>query len=367
MKKPKTPVPRVLVVDDEKMFRTVTVQACKEEGFQVAEASSGKEAIDRCRERSFDIVLLDVRMNDLDGLETLKILREQSPSTEYLIVTGHAEVGLALQALKSGIREFITKPIGTEELVQRIKSVWRARLAEKRLKEMQIKFNTQIFNDLLTQLGSVRTALQSINGNGKSGESQKGLLANVSETLGTMEARLNNMIDMTMYEADGVEIERIPTNLDELVPAVCAQFKSRCNARKIKMTVNVAPGISTIEMDPIKIERVLKHLIENAMAHTPKQGSIDVRVSPVSMPSDGNSKEFVEVAITDSGAPIPRSELLLAFDKYKDVLTEKTPSASADALRLPICKSIIEAHRGTISANSEEGKGSTFAFSIPVQ
>jgi len=367
MKKPRTQAPRVLVVDDEKVFRTVTAHAFKEEGFQVAEASSGKEAIERCKDRSFDIVLLDVRMNELDGIETLKILREQSPSTEYVIITGHAEVGLALQALKSGIREFITKPIGTEELVQRIKSVWRARLAEKRLKEMQTKFSTQIFHDLLTQLGSIRTALHGINGNGKSGEAQKGLLTTVNDTLGTMEARLNNMIDMTMYEADGVEIDRIPTNLDELVPAVCAEFKSRCAAKKIKMNVNVAPGISTIQMDPIKIERVLKHLIENALAHTPKQGTIDVRVSPVSMPSDGNGKEFVEVAITDSGAPIPRSELLLAFDKYKDVLTEKTENASADALRLPICKSIIEAHHGVISANSEAGKGSTFAFSIPVQ
>jgi len=175
------------------------------------------------------------------------------------------------------------------------------------------------------------------------------------------------MIDLTMYEADCVDIERVPTNFDELIPAVCAQYTSRLSGKKITLNVDISPVLSTLEVDPDKIERVLKHLIENALHNTPHGGSITIRVLPTSQIFNGKSKECIEVSITNSGVQIPKGELLLAFDKYKDVLTHRHTDASLNGLRLPICKSIIEAHNGTITADSEAGKGCTFTFRIPIE
>ena len=132
--------PRILIVDDEKIFRSVTAQTLTDEGFEVTEAASGAEAMKYIREQSYNIALLDVRMSDFDGIETLKYIREESPSTDCLILTGYADIGIALSAMKFGAKEFLTKPISGEELVQRVKSVWNAHLADMRLKDIQTRY-----------------------------------------------------------------------------------------------------------------------------------------------------------------------------------------------------------------------------------
>lgn len=362
-------IPRILIVDDEKIFRSVTAQTMAEEGFEVTEASNGSEAMTYIHEQSFNIALLDIRMEEFDGLETLKYIRKHSPDTECMILTGYAEIGIALSAMKFGAREFLTKPISNEELIQRVKSVWNAHLAEMRLKDIQTRFNSQILNDLLTPLNSIKRAVDHISrSDARSGqEKHESVFQTIMTTIADMETMLNDMIDLTMYEADRVGIERVPTNFDELVPAVCTQYNSRITEHKINFKVDVSPEISTIEVDPEKIQRVMKHLMENALDHTPRGGSIVIHVSPTSQICNGKMTECVEVSITDSRAQVLKGELLLVFDKYKDVLTHRHTDASINGLRLPICKSIIEAHNGTISAESEEGKGCTFTFCIPIE
>src|SRR5271169_3816907 len=152
--------PRILIVDDEKIFRSVTAQTMSEEGFEVTEAANGTEAMNYIHEQSFNIALLDIRMEEFDGLETLKYILKHSPDTECMILTGYAEIGIALSAMKFGAKEFLTKPISNEELIQRVKSVWNAHLAEMRLKDVQTRFNSQILNDLLTPLDSIKRAVE---------------------------------------------------------------------------------------------------------------------------------------------------------------------------------------------------------------
>jgi len=112
---------KVLVIDDEKALRTRLSELLKKDGFGVLEASSGKEGLDLFKKRRPDAVLLDYRMPGMDLIETLGALRETDPDVPVIIVTEHEDVHLAVEAIKAGAYDFITRPAGTDALLMTIK------------------------------------------------------------------------------------------------------------------------------------------------------------------------------------------------------------------------------------------------------
>jgi two-component system response regulator HydG len=108
--------PRILVVDDEESHRIMLRTVLKAEGYQVAEAADGTEAVRAVEQEPFDLILLDIRMTTMDGIEALTEIRRISPLVPVLIMTAYASVKTAVEALKAGAFEYLTKPLDIEEL-----------------------------------------------------------------------------------------------------------------------------------------------------------------------------------------------------------------------------------------------------------
>ena len=108
--------PRILVVDDEESHRIMLRAVLQEEGYEVAEAADGPEAIRAVEQEPFDLILLDIRMTTMDGIETLTEIRKVSPFVPVLMMTAYASVKTAVEALKAGAFEYLTKPLDIEEL-----------------------------------------------------------------------------------------------------------------------------------------------------------------------------------------------------------------------------------------------------------
>ncbi len=115
---------RILVVDDEERIRALVGQYLRAEGYQVAEAASGPEALDRAQRLGPDLVVLDVRLPGLDGFEVLTELRKRS-STYVIMLTARAEEADKLVGLTAGADDYLTKPFSPRELVARVKAVLR--------------------------------------------------------------------------------------------------------------------------------------------------------------------------------------------------------------------------------------------------
>jgi len=107
---------RLLVIDDEESHRLMLRAVLKEEGYQVAEASDGPEAIRAVEQETYDLILLDLRLQTMDGLETLAEIRKISPLVPVIIMTAYASVKTAVGALKAGATDYLTKPLDIEEL-----------------------------------------------------------------------------------------------------------------------------------------------------------------------------------------------------------------------------------------------------------
>ena len=113
----------LLVVDDDPHIRTALLDGLTGAGHRVTAVASGKDALARLRTESFDVMLLDLKMPEMDGLEVLRILREDPVDTDIVVLTGAAEVQSAVAAMKLGARELIQKPFSFWELERVVRHV----------------------------------------------------------------------------------------------------------------------------------------------------------------------------------------------------------------------------------------------------
>ena len=128
---------KVLLVDDEREFVETLAMRLETRGFKVAVAESGVTAVEKVRETPFDAILLDLAMPGMDGIDTLKRLRELNPDSQVVLLTGHATVKKATDAMRLGALDLLEKPVDIEVLVEKIEEAATNKmlLTEKRIEE----------------------------------------------------------------------------------------------------------------------------------------------------------------------------------------------------------------------------------------
>ena len=118
------PGSRVLLVDDETIFTKNMSKLLKNRGYQVTAVNSGDNAIRELEQNHFDVIVLDLKMPGMDGITTLKEIMKLGLFTETLILTGHGSIDSALEAMKLGAYDYLTKPCEIDELVAKIEAAW---------------------------------------------------------------------------------------------------------------------------------------------------------------------------------------------------------------------------------------------------
>lgn len=132
---------KIMLVDDEERFLETTRKLLARKGYDAITAASGREAIHQLESRHIHIVILDVKMPQMDGIATLKEIKKRFPPVEVIMLTGHATVETAIEGLKSGATDYLMKPISIEELIQKAEEAFakqmlleeKIRLAQGRL------------------------------------------------------------------------------------------------------------------------------------------------------------------------------------------------------------------------------------------
>ncbi len=135
--------PRILVVDDEESIRKTMRMTLEYEGFEVTEAPSGVEAIKAVAQDPPDLIFLDIKMPGIDGLEVLEQLKEKSPSTQVIIISGHGTVETAVQATRLGAFDFIEKPLETERVLLAVRNAAERKELEEEVGRLRLRFERQ--------------------------------------------------------------------------------------------------------------------------------------------------------------------------------------------------------------------------------
>lgn len=129
---------RVLLVDDETDFLETIVKRLQKRNTAAAGAQSGPEALELLDREDFDVVVLDVRMPEMDGIETLREIRNRFPLVEVVLLTGHANMEVAVEGMELGAFDYLMKPIDLDELLYKVQDAYKKKaIQEEKIRQLQ--------------------------------------------------------------------------------------------------------------------------------------------------------------------------------------------------------------------------------------
>jgi signal transduction histidine kinase len=362
---------QVLIADDEDPLRMTVAAWLSDEGFDVEQAADGVEAIKKAQAKDFDIAVLDIKMPGANGLEVLRYIKKNSAQTEVVMMTAMSDVSMAVEAMKLGAKEYLTKPIDMDQLVPQLKGIIHTRDAEDRIRRLQSEHTAHLLYDLHNPIAGLRQSIGYLLKGmaGSLGDHQKELLGYMTTSIDKVIDLLTNMMDLTKLEGGRVRLNKGIGNLSATVQYLTQEFRVPIQSNSITLDFHAEPDLPPLEYDTEKIGQVVQNFLSNAVKHTPKQGAIVVQVRKVAIVLEEGQQpiDHVMVSVFNSGTGIPKEELPLIFDRYRDLVSGKSSKGKSSGLGLIISQRIVEAHNGKIWVESEAGKGATFYFALPIR
>jgi len=359
---------RLLVIDDEEGLRNFCKRALTKEGYEVEVSSSGEEALALMKEKTFNLALIDLKMPGIDGLEVLKRIKEEYPRTETMILTGYGSFESAVDALRLGADDYLTKPIDVAALLMAVKRCLEKRALKreihglKKLDKMKSEFINNISHELLGPISVATGAIDSIDiiaGEKKiKDENFEMLMKIMKSNTAWMGKLIKNLSDFSKIEKGKIEMNCKLINLNELLSDTTKEIEieTEHNGRD-PIEIKIQKEVSTLYADEDKMRIALYNLLKNAIKYTPADGKITITAQ--------EKGEAVEITISDTGIGISPEHHEKIFDKFYRVDSSLTQKVGGLGIGLSLVKKSVEVHNGRIWVESELNKGAKFIFTLP--
>ncbi len=239
---------------------------------------------------------------------------------------------------------------------------------QKEVEELKTKFVSNVSHELRTPLVAIQKSLALILGKevGDINPEQQNFLNIAHRNIDRLSRLINDLLDVSKIEAGAMKIRPVSVKLGDMMSGVAGTLGTWAKDKKVSFALELADPEIQIEVDADRITQVLTNLAGNALKFTPENGKITFDAKPVfKHPKSG--EDWIEIGIKDTGIGIEPEDQKKIFEKFVQVSLTQPQGVSSTGLGLTICKEIVELHGGTIWVESEVGKGSRFAFKIPVK
>jgi len=355
----------ILIVDDEESLRLTLRLRLSAQGFNVLLAEDGEAGLEMLKNNNVDLVLLDINMPKMDGMEALRHMSEEFPDVDVMMLTGFADFSTAIECLKKGAKDYLVKPIEITELVSRVRSSLRARTSERALKETQSAFMSTFLHDMLNPLRTIGSTIDQIKDSpdGKLSDDQNVLLCYLADLSVRLLNRVQNAIDLSLFEEGKISLDKNPLDIEMFIQTVCLRYEIAARRKKLQFKKVIEKNLPQAACDFDRIDTVINSLLDNALKYSHEGGTVTISAGKTAIQRNGKTVEGIEVAVADEGEGISEEEVAGIFSKYK--LNDAGDTKPA-AYSLAISKHIIEAHNGVMKISTEKGKGSTFSFVLPL-
>lgn len=360
---------RILVVDDDAISRR-SLRAMLERGHYLVEtAASGPEALAVIPVFQPELVLLDILMPGMDGLETCRKIRA-TPGCELLpiiFLTADERPETHADAFRAKGDDFLRKPVFPTELIVRIRSLMRLKRLQAEIQaERDALIDAQkqreqlfefIVHDLKNPLATIQVGLDLLSDHPDSAPpSLQHQLLRLRETAQGMGRMVQNILDISRAEQMGLEVRRTRIALRDWIPVLLREVEYRTQRLNQKMDWECPSGLE-IEADEDLLGRVILNLLDNALKYSPTGSRTLLEVDAI----DGG----ICFRVRDQGQGVPEHMRGAIFDKFIRLEDEGAKARSSSGLGLTFCQVVAEAHGGRIWVEENQPKGSVFIVEIP--
>jgi len=366
---------RILVVDDEMGMREGCRRALVPGGYRVDLAADIAQARELITAASYDLFLLDVMLPDGSGLALLDAILGQDPDAICIIITGFGSVEMAVDAVRRGAYNFLSKPFTSDELLvaveqglerHRLKSVEREAeelLQDKEELERLDKAKSQLMLKVAHELRAPVAAAQSYINLIVAGYVPENEL---KPTLARVQARLQQMLILTtdllelarLKEGRGLRDEMGQQDVASILTEVYEMLAEQARAKSQSFQLEILAH-PVIVANREHVKQVWTNLISNAIKYTPERGSISVRLQL--------DEDVLTGVVEDTGMGMSEQEMEHLFQEFFRTDAAKASGEIGTGLGLSIVKQIIDSYGGEIKVTSRVGQGTRFRFILPLK
>lgn len=367
MNDPSSPRANVLIVDDTPENLQLLSRMLADHGYEARPVPSGRLALLAVERDPPDLILLDINMPEMNGYEVCQRLKGAAATRDIPIVFISAlnETLDKVKAFSLGAVDYITKPFQIDEVMARVAthvSLAHARRALERsyaelrdLETLRDGLVHMVVHDLRSPLMALICNIEFLTED-LQGQVEPRHVANLESALAAAEhlnRMANDMLDVSRLDQNKMPVKRVACDLSDIVRAAVANLKGIAYKREVRIQAEKL----MLACDEGLICRVVENLVGNGLKHTPPDRSLSVSVTATA----GGAR----IEVRDEGRGIPAAFKDRIFEKFATAEAQEARRYHSAGLGLSFCKLTIEAHGGQIGVDSEEGRGSTFWFTLP--
>ncbi len=368
--------PDILVVDDTSANLQLLTGMLKKRGYRVRPVPSGKLAIQAVQNEKPDLILLDIKMSEMNGYEVCEQLKADAALKDIpvIFISALDETIDKVKAFSAGGVDYVTKPFQFEEVEARVhthlKLHWLQLELERqnillqenydqlrKLEKLRDGLTHMMAHDMKNPLFAVMSTLQVIKKNvaDQLNKEQMSLLDDALFSAGSINELIRSFLDVGRMEENKMPLNKTKCNLPALIHEVARSLKSRLDDKSVRLPSMDQPVFAQCDEEIFK--RMISNLLSNAAKFTPAGNEIEVSVAV--------NSGTVEVRLRDTGYGISPEYFDKIFEKFGAVELFGKHKMYSTGLGLTFCKLAVETHGGKIGVESEVGKGSTFWFTLP--
>jgi signal transduction histidine kinase len=350
----------VLVVDDNEDNRDMLSRRLKKQGYSVSVAEDGHIALDMIAAEKFDLILLDIMMPGISGMDVLKKLRETFTVADLPIImaTAKDQSEDIVAALKLGANDYVTKPLDFPVVLARVQT----QLALKRLSKLKDDFlriaSHDLKNPLTVVLGTVKMVQRHVPPGSTMTPEAHELLSKITKRSVEMQNIIEDFLDFQALQDGRLNLNKAGISLNDIAHEAKDSNNEYAASKEVELVLELNPELPMVQADSARLTQVVRNFVSNAIKFGPRGSRVVIRTR-----TDSNS---LILEVSDSGAGLTEEDMSKVFYQYAKLSNKPTGGEKSSGLGLSIAKQMIDLHAGQIGVFNNPGGGATFWFSLPL-
>jgi signal transduction histidine kinase/HPt (histidine-containing phosphotransfer) domain-containing protein len=368
---------KVLYVEDHKETRDAMIMILEDTFGDVRVAIDGEDGLNKFKKENFSLIISDINMPKLNGIEMLKVVRQMNPKIPILILSAHSDPVYFMETIRLGIDGYLLKPLEIDQFdfmidktVNKLILETERKHYEEKLRQTNIELEaaTKAKDEFLANMShEIRTPMNAIIGlshillrsdlTSKQSEYISKILTSGNLLLGI----INDILDFSKIEAGKLDIESIDFNLNTVLSNVSNIIATKAKEKDLELIFDIDRKIPLMFTgDPVRLGQIIINLMNNAVKFT-ESGEVSLKVSIEEMSAQ---KEVLRFEVADTGIGMTQEQVAKLFQSFTQADSSTSRQYGGTGLGLAISKQLVEMMGGSINVESQYAIGSRFIFTI---